>query len=92
MDINNAATARQFVAAWMQASPRRRAFMFKNAHEGQSANAGMAYVRNDRKGETAARAAMRVLAKAERAALCEVLGWPVDCVATVAELWQEVGA
>ena len=91
MIIHNAATAREFVTAWSEASPRRRALHFKIARDGQSLAAGMAYLRNDRKGENAHRAAMRVLHMAEREVLCSILGWSVECVATVAELWEEVG-
>lgn len=90
MDITNAKSAREYVTAWSESSPRRAANMFRSAHEGQSLAAGMAYLRNDRKGENAHRAAMTILAAAERGALCKVLGWPIDCVATSSELWEEV--
>jgi len=84
MLIHNTETAREFVTAWLGSSPRRRAFYCKLASD------GIGCTLRDAKADRARQAARRVLHLAERYALCEVLGWSTECVATVSELWEEV--
>jgi hypothetical protein len=91
MDIVDARSAREYVNAWAEVSPRRRARKFQLAAEAQGSNAGMDFLYGRKSLERKSRAAQRVLQLAERAALCEVLGWSPQCVATTSELWQEVG-
>jgi hypothetical protein len=90
MTILTAKDAREFIAAWQSTSARRRANMFRIVAESQGANAGICYSRGDSEGERRALAAKRALEQAERAALCEILGRDVACVATSAEMRREV--
>ena len=77
MDIFNAKTAREFVAAWNAdcKSAYRRARMFEMARESMLRNAGLDYLYGRKKSALDHHAAAHVLDLAERAALVEALGW-----------------
>ena len=77
MDIFNAKTAREFVAAWNAdcSSAYRRARTFGSTREDMLRNAGVEYLYGRQQSALAYHAAAHVLDLAERAALIEALGW-----------------
>lgn len=92
MEIRDAKTAREFVASWSKESPRRRANYLCAAREAMQSIAGDAKTPKERR---QAQQAATVLARAERAALVEALGFAPegradlgqDYLASLGELW-----